>query len=160
MESNGPDFLNWLVPVVVSVGATMLLVLLSRRLRTHSARAMLAQFPRESLLGGTESAKFFGVRSLGMGQMRGNGILLLTADGLHFQMLVPKREFEMPFSKIVSVKTPKSFLGKSIFRPLLEVEFISETGVTDSMAWYVPDLEQWKQSIEKAAGRAKSVGRG
>ncbi|MFW9864638.1 MAG: hypothetical protein ACFFEN_00940 [Candidatus Thorarchaeota archaeon] len=71
---------------------------------------------------------FFGQESLGAMKVRGNGVLLLTESELFFGMWKPKKELLIPVSAMVEIKNPKSYLHKSVFRPLLEVVFKNEMG--------------------------------
>ena len=96
-----------------------------------------------------DTANFFGIKSLGYKQFRGNGLLLLTKDNLYFNRFFPEKEIIIPITSIVSVDTPKSFLGKTIFRELLQVNFINENGKQDSAAWYVKDFRMFKEKLEE-----------
>jgi len=70
-----------------------------------------------------DMANFFGQGSLGAMTVRGNGVLILTEEELFFGMWKPKKELLIPVSSMVDIRNPKSFLHKSVFRPLLEVVF-------------------------------------
>ncbi len=94
-------------------------------------------------------ANFFGMKSAGMGQVRGNGALLLFDDVLVFLLYVPRRKIEIPISAIRRVGVAKSHLGKSIFRPLLLVEFVNREGIEDSVAFFVPDLDSWLSALSR-----------
>lgn len=87
-----------------------------------------------------DRANFFGQESLGITQVRGNGILRITEDEIYFCMLMPSRVFRFPIKSIMAVETPKSFLGKTKFVPLLKVAFTNEQGENDSAAWLVKNL--------------------
>lgn len=95
------------------------------------------------------AASFFGQQSRGVAQLRGNGTLILTDSELIFEMWLPKREYRIPLTSIESLETPKSFLGKSRFTPLLQIIFHHEDGTKDAMAWQVRDLSGWMQQIEE-----------
>jgi hypothetical protein len=45
------------------------------------------------------------------------------------------------------VKLKRSFLGKTVFRQLLFIEF-SYRGQAESIAWYVTNPEKWRDAIE------------
>lgn len=93
------------------------------------------------------TANSFGRESKGLGQIRGNGALVLTKLGLHFFQVIPRQELFIPLSDIVTVQVVKSHLGKATFHDLLKVGFKTDGGL-DSIAWYVADVSQWKQQIE------------
>ena len=93
-------------------------------------------------------ANFFGQKSKGGRQVRGNGALVLTETELWFSLAAPEREISIPLSQIKSVILKRSHLGKTVFRPLLYIEYSS--GVDDdSIAWHVNQPEEWKAAIEE-----------
>jgi len=94
------------------------------------------------------NANFFGQQSKGGMRVRGNGILVLTEIELWFSLAAPERELSIPVSQISKVKLKRSHLGKTVFRPLLYVEFSSSTG-DDSIAWAVQNPGKWKDAIER-----------
>lgn len=91
-------------------------------------------------------ANSFGVQSAGALQLRGNGGLVLTANELHFFMLVPSRELRIPLADIREVKTVKSHLGKTVAQPLLHVRWAIGEG-EEAVAWWVRDVEAWKAKL-------------
>lgn len=100
----------------------------------------------------TGNANSFGQSSKGIKQIRGNGALILTRQEIQFLMAVPRSEITIPLSQVTSVSLPKSHLGKTVFKPLLRVEYQSLEG-PDSIAWAVQHPEQWKSAIENANKR-------
>lgn len=97
---------------------------------------------------GEDFANFFGQKSLGVTQVRGNGIFRITEDEIYFRMLMPSKVYRYQVSKISAVETPNSFLGKTKFVPLLKVEFIDEQGNKDSAAWLLKGLDVAKNVLE------------
>ncbi len=89
---------------------------------------------------------FFGIESLGYTQLRGNGALVLTKEGLHFHMLLPKREYEFRLAELRGTEIVRAHLGRSVGRELLKVWF-ERDGVTDSVAWLVAEPEAWRAAI-------------
>lgn len=104
-------------------------------------------FTQQDILRIDKFANFFGLRSRGRGQVRGNGVLALSGSSLCFRMFLPKRELQIPLADITGVETPLSFLSKGIGRPLLEVKFAAPDGCEDAAAWYVRDLPEWKRLL-------------
>ncbi|MHA1292726.1 MAG: hypothetical protein ACTSQJ_08685 [Promethearchaeota archaeon] len=94
-----------------------------------------------------KSANFFGQKSIGWKQIRGNGVLILTEEELYFEMWHPKRILQIPIKFVQKIETPKSFLGKSKFKRLLKVVFKSKNNIIDSAAWLVNKLDRWKISL-------------
>lgn len=107
------------------------------------------QFVGKNVLLTSRGANFFGQESKGMGQIRGNGVLILTDKELFFGMWTPKKELKVPIVAIKSVENPKSFHGKSAFRKLLKVAFENDQGDLDAAAWYVKDLDSWTRELER-----------
>lgn len=127
------------------------LVFLIRRLLKTALAEVYAQYPEHVRILTSPMANLFGIKSGGMKQIRGNGILILTASQLYFRMLLPRRELLIPLRSITSVETPKSFLGKTKGRKLLKIDFRNDAGGTDSVALLVPDLEKWVETIKGSA---------
>ncbi len=95
-------------------------------------------------------ALFFGQKSRGVMQMRGNGTLILTDDELLFKQWVVNKEFRLPLKLIQSIETPRSFLGKTQGVQLLKVSYLNESGAPDAIAWRVRDLAGLIRKIEDA----------
>jgi hypothetical protein len=94
-------------------------------------------------------ANFFGIESLGVMQVRGNGILLLTDTDLVFGMFQPTRDFLIPLALIKKIELAESHLTKTVFQPLLKVYFTNEEGDADSVAWWVANPTEWKNVLEQ-----------
>ncbi len=96
-----------------------------------------------------DMSNFFGLESLGVWKVRGNGVLLLTEEQLIFGMWKPKKELIIPIKSIIKITNPKSHMHRSVFRPLLKVIFNNEIGEIDSAAWYVQHLDKWNEVFNK-----------
>jgi len=119
------------------------------RILSKRTNVYLSRFEGKNVLLLSEGANFFGQESLRYKQIRGNGVLVLTSEELFFGMWLPKREYLIPLENIHSFDTPKSFLGKSRFQPLLKVTFTNDKGQTDSCAWLVRDVHLWVERIQE-----------
>lgn len=97
------------------------------------------------------NANFFGIKTLGVKQVRGNGALILTDDELWFCLAAPRREISIPLNLIDKIELKRSHLGKTAFRSLLAVSF-NYQGKTEQIAWYVGDADKWRQAIENIKG--------
>ena len=130
--------------LVVMAVVRFAIVWLRRRTCEHIRRKFAGKLiVRESI-----GANFFGRLSLGMGQIRGNGVLVLTPDELYFMMFVPRREVTIPLDRITSVSMPRSHLRKTVWMKLLRVDFASESG-EDAAAWAVRDPGQWVADLKR-----------
>ncbi len=135
--------------VVAGVAIVAVAIWWLRRMANNNEQAMRARFPSAHIV---RSANFFGQESLGKTQLRGNGTMAITADGITFERWLPRKQFHIPAASIQRVETPRWFLGKSYGRPLLQVVYTGENGQTDSITWYVPDLATVKTKVENLLG--------
>jgi len=106
------------------------------------------KFTCEQIVRQMIGANFFGQSSRGMGQIRGNGALVLTPSALHFIMFLPREELTIPLETVTSVSTPRSHLGKTVGWRLLKVDYRSPSG-EDAAAWAVQDVDEWASSVER-----------
>ena len=134
------------ISVLIAFSAIYLLV---RIMSDKKSKEVLGRFQPGEVLLSSPNANFFGKTSLGMTQVRGNGVLVLTAKELFFEMWIPKREYHIPIFSIKNIKTPKVHLGKTRFKPLLKIVFCNQHGHTDAMAWQVKHLSSWIEALEQ-----------
>ena len=121
---------------------------MTRKLFKKSIEETLAKFSHENLVHVEDAANFFGQESKGSKQIRGNGVLILTKKEIFFQMWTPRKTLRIPLESIKKIETPKSFLHKSRFKPLLKVSYLNEMGEIDAAAWLVVDLERTTKLLE------------
>lgn len=124
-----------------------LLTLLVKLLLSGARKSLAEKYPRHSRILTCPMANFFGVKSRGYRQVRGNGILILTYSELFFRMLLPAKELRIPLSSVTSVETVSSFLGKSKLRKLFKVNFRNSQTAEDAAAWLVNEPEQWIDAV-------------
>jgi hypothetical protein len=114
------------------------------QVRTVTDDEVLAALGGEpNILAMDDTADSFGVTSEGVGQIRGNGCLAATAEGLLFVQWAPRKRLWIPRARILKVGGSNAHLGKSTGDALLRVEFRTEAGLVDSAAWLVHDLPTW-----------------
>jgi hypothetical protein len=94
-------------------------------------------------------SNFFGLESTSVLKVRGNGVLLLTEEELFFGMWKPKKEILIPIKSIIEITNPRSYMHRTVFKPLLKLKFINKDGDTDSAAWYVSRLEDWNKVLNE-----------
>lgn len=140
----GLAVLGALAITVFAVGATKAVY---RVMRGPLANQISAQYRPEEVLLQDLKANSFGVESEGLLQPRGNGGLVLTRDGLHFFMFLPRKQVRVPLAAISEVTLTKSHLGKVTPFDLLKVRFSTDGG-PDAIAWYLTDPRAWKTRIE------------
>lgn len=133
------------------------MVSLFKRRILRRINEILNQFERNDIEFVSEDVNFFGIQSRKKRQVRGNGTLILTKNLLFFEMWWPKRQFSIEIKQIEGLEIVKSFLGKTRFKPLLKVKFLDVSGIQNSMAFLVPNLEEWKRRLEESIKKAKSL---
>ena len=109
---------------------------------------ILEEFKDKNIIISLNNANFFGQQSRKSTQVRGNGVLVLTAEELYFEMWRPKKILQIPISSVRKIEITKSFLRKSVFRKLLKVVFTNKEGEEDAAAWWVTSLEKWIEELE------------
>jgi hypothetical protein len=115
-----------------------------KKLKKARLKEIKHDYNVESFIKVCESANFFGIKSKGKGQVRGNGVLALTHDFLIFYMWLPKRKIVIQYKSIQSCEKIKGFLGKIRGgAPLLKISFTDKQGFEDEAAWLVSDLNHW-----------------
>ena len=92
------------------------------------------------------NARLVGVKSRGLGQMRGTGTLALTRGEIMFLMWVPRRELRILRDAIESVETSHGVAGKWTGAELLHVRWRSGD-TADEAAWEVKDLGAWLAAL-------------
>ena len=101
-------------------------------------------------------ANFFGQESLGIKQVRGNGVLMLTSEELIFEYWVPKKVLRIPLSKIHSIEQTKWHLRKTKGVNLVKVLFTNKNFIEDSAAWWVRETEEWLQLLGNIVNNRKT----
>lgn len=137
-------------------GAFVLFVLMPRALLAGMREALeqrvKRRYPEPSAIVRADfTASSFGVQSLGLGQWRGNGALVLTDKELCFFQFTPPLELAIPLAKITALRLVHSHLGKTTAMKLLRVEFTGKAG-EDAVAYWVPDPARLERSIEARRG--------
>jgi len=122
---------------------------LVKKLFQKRINEILDEFKDKIIILSVNNANFFGQQSRKSTQVRGNGVLILTAEDLYFEMWRPKKILQIPISSILKIEITKSFLHKSLFRKLLKVVFTNQEGEEDAAAWWVTSLDKWIEELEK-----------
>lgn len=91
------------------------------------------------------ASTFFGLKSLGGGQIRNKGILALTDKRVYFARYFPDKVISITLDSINHVTTTDGYLGKNISTKLLKIGFSN-----DEVAFYIDNLSMWIEEINKA----------
>jgi|GEM_PF-2190963 len=138
-----PLFLILVLVIGLILVSILALASVWRALRQQQ-NAIKTQYPNAFVV----SANFYGQESKRMSQMRGNGALVVTDDTVIFELLAPRRAYEIPIHMITNIEYPRSFLGKSRGTKLLKISFMDAHGDPEAMAWEVPDVDAVVASIQ------------
>ncbi len=95
------------------------------------------------------AANYFGRTSAGLGEVRGNGALVLARHELWFSRFMPKDEIVIPLADILEVDDTRTHKKRTVGQRLLRVRFTVPDG-EDCIAWAVRDVDGWKRDIEHA----------
>ncbi len=136
----------------LSAGLLVVFHLVGRGFRARLGRIVAERFEPGQILRKEMWVQYFGHKRKGLAQLRGNGALVLTDSRLWFYQALPGTETAIPLGSVLRVSTSMSHMTKTIFRPLLLVEFDYGEG-PDSVAWAVSDTEGWIRDVETARGR-------
>ena len=138
------------IAVPIILGVSLLLGLLSfifSMVKKKLWRVVDEQFENRDIVMKSIGANFFGMKSAGHAQIRGNGALILTNDKLWFRLAYPARTIEIPVSAIKRINIVRSFMGKSAMKRLIRVDFDLGQG-PDAAAWMVRAPHDWHGTIE------------
>jgi hypothetical protein len=128
------------------------------------ARRRLPEAMEAASRGGTDTLRvapmtqFYGVVSAGRGQLRGDGVLILTADELRFDMWSPERRLVIPLAAVLHVDTTKRHAGRYSVKPLLRVTWRDAHGLEDAAAWALTERDEWAQALDDAVRAARTAG--
>ena len=140
--------------IVLFVLFLLLLILWVRSLRNKAAQDIEERLAGERIVM-RDGANYFGQESKGMGQVRGNGNLILTERMILFRMLAPSRWIEIPIERVQGVDQVSNFLGKGYGGMILVVNYVSDEGEYDSIGWAVRDVDGWMGEINSVRERTK-----
>jgi len=76
------------------------------------------------------------------------GFLVLLKDGLCFRSRWRKIEILIPASTIIAVYHDVTHKGMDLFQSVVKIDFLSQDGTQDGVAFKVPYPPQWIQAIE------------
>ena len=131
-----------LIVLLASLAASAAIALVVVRIGRTRAQARLAEVPGP--VQRSTAATSLGLTSLGVGQLRGTGTLVLTDGEVAFAQWRPDRLVRIPRPAIVEVDTTRTHLGKTMNQDVLRIRWANtETGVEDTVAFFVRDLDPW-----------------
>lgn len=136
-----------LIPVLLAVLCYLIYIIIAS-IKRKRAEELFTNYHKDRIIYFSKEVDFFGQKSAGRAQIRGNGSLLLTPDKLHFIRWVPKKNIIIPLDNIENIERVNSFLGKNEKVDLLKIEFSNNQGVKDSAAWFLDNMHVWEKVIK------------
>ncbi len=128
-----------LVGTLLASGAIAMVIVRGGRNR---AQARLGELSGSVLR--STAATCLGLASLGVGQLRGTGTLVLTEHEVGFAQWRPDRLVRIPRPAIVEVDTTRTHLGKTMNDDLLRIRWASaDAEVEDTVVFFVRELDAW-----------------
>ncbi len=94
-------------------------------------------------------ALYVAKESDGHSHLRGNGYLVLTGDELFFEREMDGKIIMIPLSSIIKLDRTRRLGGQSPGKLMLKVEFKTQEGAEDAIAWKVKELDDWIQQINQ-----------
>ncbi len=76
---------------------------------------------------------------------------MLTGDELYFERQMDGKIIMIPLSSIIKVDRTRRLGGQSPGKLMLKVEFKTQEGAEDAIAWKVRELEEWIKQITRMA---------
>jgi hypothetical protein len=131
-----------LLVLVASLVVSALIALALVRAGRARAQVHLREVPGD--VRRSTAATSLGLTSLGVGELRGTGTLVLTDDEVAFAQWRPDRLVRIPRAAVVEVDTTRTHLGKTMNKDLLRIRWTNaETDVEDTVAFFLRDLDAW-----------------
>ena len=145
--STGTFYLGTAIGVILVIGSVLIFVRM-RKIRKEYRETLAKKYNPGDIICHDNSADYLGMESFKGKQVRGRGILVLSHNELYFLKLFPRIELCIPLKRIKRCVTTRNFLGKSIQKTLLKVDFKDEDGALSSVAWHVRDLVTFENSLK------------
>lgn len=80
--------------------------------------------------------------------IRGNGLLVLTENAIHFVLWAPLKFLRIPLENILYLDIVKKFAGRWGRLPMLHIKYRSEFFEEFETAWAISNAGKWIEKIE------------
>ncbi len=149
------EWSNSMITISLAAGIGLMLVVgfgilfvRMRKIRKESRDTLAQRYNPGDIVCHDNFAHYFGMEPLKGKQVRGKGVLVLTEKELYFLKLLPRMELSIPVKRIKRCTTPTNYLGKTIHKPLLKIEFNDEEGKLLSVAWHIRNLSSFENALK------------
>ncbi len=144
----------WVYVLLAVIGLALFMGYVKKKEIELEAR-IRGKFVGENIQFMDKYALFIAQQSDGYSHVRGNGYLVLTDQELYYERQFGHKVISIPLERIIQVGETLRLGGQSTGRTLLKVDFKTETGLEDAVAWRVRDLQRWKDKISKTSHEAR-----
>jgi len=145
---------GWIIGIISVLFGVGILVLLFH-IVSRAARRTADEWRRENMgaeviffVNGANCAAFPGEKV----RLRGNGLLVLTPEALHFKLWAPTKSIRIPLRNIIAADIVRKFAGRWGRLPMLHIVFRTEIGETLETAWTVAGAKNWVEEIRRLKG--------
>lgn len=152
---NESEGMLWVVvgSVVVMTLALWLIIAARKSARTGAMYQVQRQFHNVKIIASSDRAEFRGLDRSWDGQWRGQGVLLLTDDCLHFRLTDREMDLSVPVSRIERVEVASEGERSTLRRRQLRVAYRAFDDQLRTATWSLKGARKWKDLIMAAAGR-------
>ena len=113
---------------------------------------MKDRFEKEGGVRTSRGGSFLGSTGGDLLNVNGIGVLYLTEEVLHFELLYPKVQHDIRLEDIAGVDAQSSYLGKDHGKKIMIVSHMMD-GKLVSSGYKVKDLNSWVSDIQKRINR-------
>ena len=139
--------------LILNAIVVLIIAIVVRNIQSRKVKEVLSKIDKKRVLAINSNANFFGQQSLGLTQMKGNGVLILMDSEVYYEMWIPKKIIRIPLESIKDIEETKFYLGKTKFKPLLKITFINDENEEDSCTWLVSNIKGWKEKLKIQANK-------
>ncbi len=85
--------------------------------------------------------------SRGYSQIQGLGTMVLTKNELYFKFQLINKDYAIPTAFITRCETTTRLKGVGTLRPMLKVNFKTDSGEDDALCFFIRDLSLWQEKL-------------
>jgi len=142
--------MTWLIITIAVLGVIIFFIFLKKK-QDELEESFLKRFTGKNIRMMDKYALYVAKESDGHSHFRGSGYLVLTGDELYFERQMDGKIIMIPLSSIIKVDRTRRLGGQSPGKLMLKVEFKTQEGAEDAIAWKVRELEEWIKQITRMA---------
>jgi hypothetical protein len=138
---------------VIAMSIALWLIIAARKSARAGAMYQVKRHFRDvEIIASSDRVEFCGLDRSWDGQWKGEGVLLLTDDGLYFRLTDRNMDLSVPVSRIEQVETAAEDEG-SLRRGQIRVAYRAFDDQLRTATWRLKNPRKWRELIMAAAGR-------